>query len=199
MRTKKRYNEEERQKRTKLIMALVICFVMVFSILGIYVEFMNPPNTVDYKDLKVSKTSLGYTIKNMKKQEMLFDNFPNYIETVNASFYRFSAAMITFNPNEDKNLLPYFERSLVNMQMNFVKINVPTGLAVSESPLDNTSAYAKYPVLDCNYENITMINLVIGNFTGVVQNNNCIIVSGTNGLELLLAKDALMYKFLVNN
>jgi len=189
-------SEAHRKKRTRLFMALFISVIMVMSILAIYVEQMSGNSLGEvYKGLKVTQTTLGYNVKNQKGVELLFDNHPGYAESINASFSRFYSALITFNPNEDKNLLPYYERAKLNLQMNFEKLQILTGSAISE-PVDNSSPYHIYPVADCSYENMTVIYLTTSNTTSVTQENNCIIISGNNGQDLLLAKDALLYRYL---
>jgi hypothetical protein len=189
--------QEDKQKKTKLILAIIISLLMVLSVVTIVLDGGSfGAETTDYKGNTVSQSNLGYEIKTKEGQKIVFTNFPGIADSINTSFDKFYGAVITFNPNEDVNYMKFYETARFAIWRNLNLLNIPIGFAITENTTTNESAYATLPIMDCNYENLTIVYLTISNTTSVIQKNNCIIVSGRDGGDLLLAKDALVYKYI---
>lgn len=194
---KKRKSEAQREKRNKTILGIVISILMISSILSIALNG-NTENeaSLRFNGMDVVETPIGYEVDN-KGLVMTFDNFPSYVEIVPTQFEKFSNAAVTFDPNQDEALLPYFERARLSMVLNLQKKDVLLAYGVSSDAIDTSSAYAEYPVYDCYNSNMTVVNLVISNTSGVSQDGSCITVSGTSGIDMLKSKDALIYSYFI--
>ena len=189
--------DEEKQKKLKLGLAIFIAALMVLSILEIVLNKSDMEGqTANYKGHTVSQSNLGYEIKTKDGQKIVFSNFPGIADSLNTSFEKFYGAVVTFNPNDDPNYMKFYETARFSIWRNLNLLKVPIGFAITENTTTNESVYATLPVMDCNYQNLIVVYLTISNTTSVKQENNCIIVSGRDGNDLLLAKDALVYKYI---
>lgn len=191
--------EKRRQQRVKLILSIGIAVIMGTSIFGVVVSKPVSPDAQFYDDIAISTSPLGLVYE-ARGKTMTFDNYPDFVEAVPINMSIFKTAIIVFDPNLPPEDLAHLERARISLHLGLNKEGVKTGNGISVAPQDNSSAYADFSIIPCNPQGVlTVLELAVGNETSVRQDGSCITVSGANGRDVLLAKDAVAYRFFRND
>ncbi|MFH1401325.1 MAG: hypothetical protein ABIH41_07450 [Nanoarchaeota archaeon] len=189
-----RRRQEAQQRKVRIIMGIVVVFLMVFSIFGIFVGQQSATST-NYGDYNIEvDPTTGMQLLDIGDITYAFYYHPSlvsYIDVPQEAIWGLQGAEIiiyTHDPaaaNQDA-----IEQAKYDLSQY---IPVPHILAATRAE----GAYADYSIYDCTAATPTtaVVYFEQGNTTNITMVGNCIVVSATAG-GFLQARDALLYHYL---
>jgi hypothetical protein len=192
-----RISDEQRERRNKIIISVIVAAVMVFSTFGIVMDYAGGGSQSERvkSDLgtltfKVSGTTV---IAQIKGQTIQFGYFPSHLSGINVSagvkealhqpaFYMTSDPQDPYNQSIDEMVFRYSE--IMPVLTDSYPIAAFTSAAGFNRPVvDCLNATASMPVLYLKY----------GNDTGVTMQDNCIIAEARTPQEVLAVADKMLF------
>ncbi len=173
-------------------MTIFFAFILVTSILGFALNGVQNTNKNIYnKHEFVQKNNLWTTEINDNEIEFVY--YPDTTLDINFSdtTYEPLITYIVSNPQLNHTIsdLQSIDYAKYELRNTFEK------LGYENNNLGFNIKYNNQEAINCNKSTSTIyvINLEIGNTTNIQRKNNCFTLTGTNGAELLRAKDRLVY------
>lgn len=197
-----RKKDEQREKRNKIIIGVIMTVLMIGSIMGFFVgDFNNNNNTLEYKSKNGKKYIFepgnGQMYTKIDGKMIAFYNHPLDVEKLDISseavnlIKNAQVSAITFNPESRD--VQFFEQTRFDMANDFQSFNkyIITGVT------KNITSYSSFIMITCKNSTTTapVINFVSENVTetrGYVE-NNCIIFEGKK-YDFLKFRDYMLYK-----
>jgi hypothetical protein len=185
---------KEKKSKSGIIMALIIAFIMVGSILG-YVSIGRQDNQFKYNGIKFTQTSNQWrtTINN---QQLTFDYFPSDVEQIELSNDMVTALLNKPEIDTTSDLNDTFSEEIAlanyNMALTLNKLNI---YVMGGFTTNNTF---NLPILTCkgSTQAVPIIYFKQSNQTKITLENNCIIAEAKNNIDILRIKDRLLYSML---
>ncbi len=179
---------KKKEKANQIIIALILSFLMVGSMLGIMLN--EDDQTFKYKDYKFRLTDQGYTSKINGKQ-FYFSYLPDEIEQFEITdeycqnLKSVSQINILFEPETQSSGLLDFIR--LDMRETY-DTNIISSITT------NSTRYPTYDVMSC--DNATALTPIIffkeGDNASLKTENNCLIAQA-EGREFLIFRDRILY------
>ena len=172
-------------------MTIFFAFILVTSILGFALGGNQNPKNIYNKHEFVQKNNLWVTEINNEDIEFIY--YPDATLDINFEDTTFEPliAYIVSNPllNYTINDLQSIDFAKYELKNTFEKLGYENNI------LGFNVKYNNQEPMNCTKSTPTIyvINLEIGNTTTIQRENNCITLTGTNGAELLRAKDRFVY------
>ncbi len=196
--------EEQKEKRNKIILGAIISFIMVGSILSVFVYKDENTDIRTYKaadgkkyKFAVSRSNIGlygYETE-IGDDKLFFYNYPqNIINATNASeevlmILNNPVAYFAFDPQDSD--LGYIDQARFDLSMEFSKNN----RYLIPSKIKDSTTYELYPIIDCYNAtmNAPVLKFVNSNKTRIVNEDYCVTFEGKKE-DFLMYRDLILYK-----
>ncbi|MFA6888809.1 MAG: hypothetical protein WC254_04920 [Candidatus Woesearchaeota archaeon] len=186
--------EEKKIFSKKNIMGMIIVFLMVFSVLGMWQG--SDDGMPDYNEFKVTQKDNKYEIKTDKGIVQGY-TYPGYLEgipldttlLVYTSLLYSPTVTILFDPADPA--LAYVEVLRMELvQQDFMLLGKSVAFAITQA----NDAY-QYPVVNCSSTSpIVYIHTTnTTTFAQIYQDENCLVLESLNWRDLVSLKDRLVY------
>jgi len=186
--------EEKKLFSKKNIMGMIIVFLMVFSVLGIWQGSDN--GMPDYNEFKITQKDNKYEIKTDKGTVQGY-TYPGYLEGISldttlsayVSLLYSPYVTILFDPADPA--LAYVE--VLRMELAQTDLS-PLGKSVAFAVTQANDTY-QYPVANCS-STAPIIYIHTTNTTTtaqIYQDENCLVLEALTWKDLITLKDRLVY------
>ncbi|MEM2121208.1 MAG: hypothetical protein QXU20_00930 [Candidatus Woesearchaeota archaeon] len=194
-------SEIAKRRKTNLVTALLLAFLMITSIAG-YMSNRNPLNVVRYNKFVFRQEQDMYGnfkwYSKINGKTLIFDYNPKQVESINVSpvirdrILSSNYVILTFEPS-DRFTMNYFDRA----RYDFGSVLYERGINVA-SAIANTSDDYDLPIITCtnSTQQIPVIYMFKGNKTEIRMENDCIVLECFENYEILALKDRLLYSVL---
>jgi len=194
-------SEAAKRKKTNLVTALLLAFLMISSIAG-YMSNRNSLNVVRYNNFVFRQEQDSYGnlrwYSKIDGKEFVFDYNPKLLENINVSpvirdrILSSKYVILTFEPS-DRFTMNYFDRA----RYDFGSVLYTKGINVA-SAIANTSEDYNLTIMTCDNstQQIPVIYMFKGNKTEIRMEGDCIILECSENYEILALKDRLLYSIL---
>lgn len=185
--------KKEKKSKTGVIMAALIAFIMVGSILG-YVS-MDRQTQYKYNDVKFKQEQIGWsTVINNKK--IVFNYLPQEVEQIELSPEVINALKdkpeidVTSKVNDTFSEEIALAQYTLAQTLNNFNVYIMQGFT--------TNSTFKMPIITCKdaTQAVPVIYFQKSNETKVTLQENCIIAEARNNLDIIRIKDRLIYSIL---
>ena len=163
-------------KKSNLILVIFIIVIMVSSVIGfIYSPGDNnalSQNSIDYKGFNFQLTTDNRYITNINGNNIVFDNDPNTLESINIPNFQITQdkVYLIFNSDERDDSLDYIMSKIyLTLQVKGVR---PVLACSKEEDCPN-----ELPIKDCSSEAFYFNR---DNITNIYKDNSCIVLEGDN-------------------
>ncbi len=186
--------EEKKLFSKKNIMGMVIVFLMIFSVLGIWQG--SDTGMPDYNGFKVKQESNKYSIKTDRGTVQGY-TYPGYLEGISLdtthpayiSLFYSPYVTILFDPADPA--LPYIEV----LRMELAQEDLPLLSKFAAFAITQTNGTYQYPVANCS-STAPIIYIHTTNtttFAHIYQDQNCLVLESLTWRDLITLKDRLVY------
>jgi hypothetical protein len=188
---------DNREKRNRIILSVVIAFVMILSTIGFFYGSQVNENeqkyTINNKTYSYTRENNQYVLELNKKEKIGFYYLPfeinmNITDEILNSIQNSKVVYITFDPDAEKP--EYIDLARFDLAMNFLNKNIYVIEGTTKE-----SQEINLPIITC--ENATaympVIYLQESNITNLINDNNCIRMQGKN-LDFIKFRDLMLYK-----
>jgi len=182
-------DEEKKRKRNQLIVGIFLIFVMVFSTLGY--GFLGKPqeeNTDDSDDVIYNGYEFeyqnGFWLLNYQGIDLVFNNNPEQVNKI----YSIVNPITNY---QQKPLYIYSESPSAEAEI-YVNLNKIALRVQSACPEDINCTNENLPTKTCE-DNFIIITQ--GNYSNIIQDNNCVLIEGPEE-DLLKITDEFLFKTL---
>ncbi len=186
--------QKRKQKRNQLLMGLVLVFLMIFGMMGVF-TYNNTGEAYEYKDYKFTWDGKMFSTK-IDGEPKQFYTIPQELQNINrtesfASNIRAPGMYLTFDPDQATENLVYLDvlrNDIVNEFDSVVVSAITSESEVYELPVitcENSSAGA--PVIYLMVSNKTII-------TSTGPEDSCTIVQSSLQ-DLLKIRDLMIYTY----
>ena len=187
---------KEKKSKGGVILAFIIAFVMVGSILGI-VSSDRQQSQFKYKDIKFKQDQLNnvwYTTIN--NQKVIFNYLPQDVEQIELT--PDITTLLLNKPEIDttSKINDTFYEEIALAQYNMALTLNPLNLYLRQGFTANNTF--NLPILTCKEATmaVPIIYFQQSNQTKITLENNCIIAEARNNIDILRLKDRLLYSIL---
>ena len=187
---------KEKKSKSGVILAFIIAFVMVGSILGI-VSSDRQQSQFKYKDIKFKQDQLNnvwYTTIN--NQKVIFNYLPQDVEQIELT--PDITTLLLNKPEIDttSKINDTFYEEIALAQYNMALTLNSLNLYIRQGFTANNTF--NLPILTCKEATmaVPIIYFQQSNQTKITLENNCIIAEARNNMDILRLKDRLLYSIL---
>lgn len=187
---------KEKKPKSGTIFAFIIAFVMIFSVVG-YVGLERQSNQFKYEGIKFTQNQnsrIWSTIINNK--QLIFDYFPSEVEQINLTEDIPTSLLNRPEIDTTSKLNDTFSEEIAlaqyNMALTLDNLNVYLRRGFTENNTFNL------PIITCKDATaaVPVIYFKQSNETKITIENNCLIAEARNNIDILRAKDRILYSFL---
>ena len=178
----------------QFIWSIIIAVIMVSSVFGvIFGSFGSTDNSFKYNGFSFTQTSQGYRTK-VSGMEVFFSYAPYDVESIELD------PEITSRISSTKMLhITYDSESGLKEGMSQAQFSLSNELydifGTYASPAMEQNNPYNIPVITCSNATVyvPVISLAESNETGIVLENNCVLIKANTATEFLVLKDRLLY------
>ena len=197
--TRAEIREEKKERMFKIIVGLVTAFLMASGILG-YVNNSSSNSNTNYHGVKFSRDANNYYwITKINGKVMDFYYHPTQLEFMNVSpiikprILSAKFVLITFNPNQDKDILSFLDLT----RFDVTNALLSKGVNVRNGVTQPSNQY-NLSIITCNQSSqyVPVIYLTLSNETRIFINSsykNCIVGEAESTRQLLAIRDRFLY------
>ncbi|MGB9748450.1 MAG: hypothetical protein ACP5OZ_00095 [Candidatus Woesearchaeota archaeon] len=194
-------SEVAKRKKTNLISALLLAFLMITSIAG-YMSNRNPVNVLRYNNFVFRQEQDNYGnlrwYSKIEGKQFVFDYNPKVLENINLSpvirdrILSSKYVIITFQPS-DRFTMNYFDRARYDFGSALYEKGINAASAIA-----NSSDEYNLPIITCanSTQQTPVIYMFKGNKTEIRMESDCIVLECSENYEILALKDRLLYSIL---
>lgn len=197
---KKRKNQEQVEKRNKVILGVFISVLMAGSMFGIFASqggdttpSITYTNTLGEEyDFQIGQDGF-YTLE-IDEEELTFYFHPLDLQSFNNDTQRISSALsspyiVTIFDVDDPDIT-YIDLARLELAENLARKNV----YLTSAKTTNSTLYSAYPTLTCENatDNIPFLYFKKSNKTQIIQEGNCFYLEG-NQYDFLRYRDLITY------
>jgi hypothetical protein len=180
----------KKEKRKRFWMGFILVFLMIFSGAGILIGSQSSSSDWEYNGFKFKQLENYYTTE-FDGEETIFYFLPQTLLTINTSGNikeKISEPMfyLSFDPESGVQNLLYIDLIRHDFEQNLNTI--------VESAITKESDTYALPIMTCDNASayVPVIYFNVANETSIVEENNCVILSG-QGVQFLQLRDLLLY------
>ncbi len=187
-------NKENKLFSKKNIMGMIIVFLMVFSILGIWQGSQD--ETPSYNGYPVKQEDNKYVIKSDNGVVSGYTH-PAYVDTIAldtslpayVSLYYSSYVIVLFDPTDTA--LPYIEVLRMDLaQEDLLHLSKSVSFGITQA----NESYS-YPIVNCT-SSVPVLYLrtnSLNSSSRIYEDENCLVLEATTWRDLVLLKDRVVY------
>ena len=194
---KYRIGHRKRKKVSgKWLLGIAIVAIMVSSVFGIVLSgFGTQSNLLEYKGLIFIPNKYGTLTTTFNDNELIFVSSPFSVENINVSDKIISklknskVITITYNPNS------LYKKELAQTQF-LMEQNLAAGFnTFTQRAVTNNTNLTSFLEASCQNATptIPVIQLQVTGTSNYTLNNNCIIIDGYSGLDVLSRAERIIY------
>jgi len=186
--------KKEKKSKSGVIMALVIAFLMVGSILG-YVSIGRQESQVKYKDIKFKQNptnNVWYTTIN--NQRLAFDFLPLEVEQIElqGSTTVLNKPQIDTTSKINDTFAEEIALAQYNLALTLSDLNIYVRRGFTTDNIFNTTIFTCKDATPA----VPILYFKQSNQTKITIEDNCIIAEARNSIDILRIKDRLLYSML---
>jgi len=189
----KKKKEKQSSKRNTALLAIIIAFITVSSILGYTMR--DESNVVRYNNIQFTQSDNFWTA-NVFGNKLYFYNSPENFGSINISDDAINAIInsrmfyMVFDPDEEDAYLSAIDAVSSDFYNSFSSIPI----FVQRATTSENKAYA-LPIADCKNATayVPVIDFKSSNQTRVYLQGSCIIADSENALDILRIRDKLLF------
>lgn len=184
---------KEKKSRWGTFWVIFISFIMISSVIGFL--YGGETDQFKYKGLKFRRTQNQWSAI-INDRQLVFDYFPTEVEQINLSEDIITALLnkpeIDTTSDTDDLFSEEIALAQYNMAITLNNLNVYIRRGFT------TNSTFGLPIITCKNATfaVPVVYLKRSNQTAITLENNCIIAEAENNIDILRAKDRLLYSML---
>lgn len=192
--------KKDKKQNTSKIMAFIIAFLMVASVLAVMFSGINhqeSPELVEYSGFSFYPKDRGWSIR-YNRQDISVDYFPTEVENIKFSedakemLKNSEIIILSFDPDSQIiSGISYLRLELPNQVSKIKEIYFPGALLEENNQIN-------LPVFRCENSTDAMpvVKLSQDEKTEIIKKDNCIQITAQSNVDMARVKDRLIYFYL---